>query len=93
MVLGQNAERRGDAADARAAYDRAVAVFPYAQTARVAASRTALDAGRREEAVAAILAGIGPDAPEDRDDPWAWYYRLHEPQAAILVLDLRASVR
>ena len=93
MVLGRNLEHRGDAAEARAAYDRAVAVFPHAQAARVAASRGALAAGRREEAVAAILTGIGPDAPDDRNDPWAWYYRLHEPQATSLVAELRASVR
>jgi tetratricopeptide (TPR) repeat protein len=92
MVLGRNAERLGDAAEAKAAYDRAVAVFPHAQAARVAASRLALDAGRREDAVASILAGIGPDAPDNRDDPWAWYYRLHEPQATELVVELRASV-
>jgi tetratricopeptide (TPR) repeat protein len=93
MVLGRNVERLGDAAEAKAAYDRAVAVFPYAQAARVAASRAALDAGRREVAVAGILAGMGPDAPDNRDDPWAWYYRLHEPQATSLVVALRASVR
>ena len=93
MVLGRSAERLGDAAQAKAAYDRAVAVFPHAQAARVAASRAALDAGRREEAVASILAGIGPEAPDNRDDPWAWYYRLHEPQATSLVVELRASVR
>ena len=93
MVLGRYLEHRGDAAEAKAAYDRAVAVFPYAQAARVAASRGTLAAGRREEAVTDILAGIGPDAPADRQDPWAWYYRLHEPQATSLVVELRASVR
>jgi tetratricopeptide (TPR) repeat protein len=93
MVLGQNAERLGNAAEAGAAYDRAVAVFPHAQAARVAASRAALSAGRREEAVAAIVEAIGPDAPPDREDPWAWYYRLHEPQATSLVVELRARVR
>lgn len=92
MILGQNAGRLGDAAAAKAAFDRAATVFPYAQAARVASSQAALAAGRSEEAVAAILAAIGPDAPADRRDPWAWYHRLHEPQAASLVVELRASV-
>jgi hypothetical protein len=92
-VLGRHAERLGDAAEAKAAYDRALALFPYGQAARVGTSRVALNAGRRDEAVASILDGSGPDAPPDREDPWAWYYRLHEPQATSLVLELRASVR
>jgi len=93
MVLGRNAERLGDPAEAKAAYDRALALFPYGQAARVGASRVALNAGRRDEAVASILEGTGPDAPADRLDPWEWYYRLHEPQATSLVTELRASLR
>ena len=93
MVLGRNEAQLGHAAEARAAFARAVAVFPHAQSARVASSASELAEGRAGDALAAILAGIGPDAPASRGDPWAWCFRRHEPQASDLVTDLRARAR
>ena len=58
-----------------------------------ASSAGDLAAGRAGDALASIMAGIGPDAPADRNNPWAWCYRVHEPQAASLVVDLRAMAR
>jgi tetratricopeptide (TPR) repeat protein len=93
MVLGRIEARLGHAAEARAAFERAATLFPHAQSARVASSASDLAAGRAGDALASIMAGIGPDAPADRNDPWAWCYRVHEPQATSLVVDLRAMAR
>jgi hypothetical protein len=93
MVLGRNETRLGHDAEARAAFGRAATLFPHAQAARVAASASDLAAGRASDALASILAAIGPDAPADRNDPWTWCYRVHEPQAASLLADLRAMAR
>ena len=93
MVLGRNEARLGHAAEARAAFERAATLFPHAQAARVASSAGDLAAGRAGDALASIMAGIGPDAPADRNNPWAWCYRVHEPQATSLVVDLRAMAR
>jgi hypothetical protein len=93
MVLGRNETRLGRAAAAQAAFERAATLFPHAQAARVASSASALAAGRAGDALASIMAGIGPDAPADRNDPWAWCYRVHEPQATSLVADLRAMAQ
>jgi hypothetical protein len=93
MVLGRNEERLGHAAEARAAFERAATLFPQAQAARVAASALDLAAGRVDAALASIMAVLGPDAPPDRTDPWLWCYRVHEPQALILLDGLRAMVR
>jgi tetratricopeptide (TPR) repeat protein len=93
MVLGRNEARLGRAVEARAAFARASGVFPHAQSARVASSANDLAAGRAQDALASMMAGIGPGAPPDRNDPWTWCYRVHEPQATELVTDLRARAR
>jgi tetratricopeptide (TPR) repeat protein len=91
MVLGRIADRLGDAAEARAAFERAVARYPRSQAAQVALSRVVLAEGRSPGAVEALVSALGPDA-DAPEDPWSRYFRVHEPPAAERLEELRRSV-
>ena len=93
MVLGRSEEALGRRAEAHAAFERASAVFPIAQSARVALSRYAVADSRPAEGVAGMLRSSGPDAPRDAGDPWWWYYRVHEPDSKALLAELRTGTR
>jgi tetratricopeptide (TPR) repeat protein len=91
MVLGRCETRAGHHAEARAAFERAAARYPRSRTAHVALSYLALS-GSPGMAAEALVQALGPDALDDVEDPWAWYFRRHEPDAQALLAMLRASV-
>ena len=93
MVLGRTEARLGHHAEARAAFERAAAHYPHSQAARVALSHVGLAEGRTADGVAALVRTLGPDAPEKIEDPWSWYFRLHEPDAQSCLDDLRKIVK
>ncbi len=92
IVLGRSLEHLGRFADAGAAYDRAAARAPGAQSAEIGRSRVALAQGRAAEALTMVAAVTGADAPE-RDDPWTVYFRLHDPDADALMQAWRGIVK
>jgi hypothetical protein len=90
MVLGLSADAVGRAADARRAYERAAAVFPLAQSARVGISRQALEGSHAADGLTAIVAAAGPKAARDTGDPWWSYFRVHEPNATAQIAAWRS---
>jgi hypothetical protein len=58
----------------------------------VALSYVDLGEGRPGDGVAALVRALRPDPPEKMDDPWSWYFRLHEPGAQQHLEDLRRRV-
>lgn len=91
MVLGLSEEHLGHYADAGAAYARAAALFPGAQSVEIGRSRVALAQGRAADALTTVVAVAGPEATR-RDDPWASYFRLHDPDAKTLLDTWRAGM-
>lgn len=91
MVLGRAEIRLGEPAQAHAAFQRAAARYPRSQAARVALSHVAIG-GSPGIAAEALVRALGPDGLAVTDDPWALYFRLHEPDAPALFQSLRTSV-
>ena len=78
-------------ADARRSYERALAIFPDAQAARIGLAAVISAGGNREAALAAMLPTL-TKAPAFRggDDPW-WDYYLGDAANLEALLDgLRA---
>src|SRR5688572_4574250 len=75
LFLGRAEETRGNDDAARAAYARASALFPNAQSPRLALSQIARRAGNRAAAQRELqaLAALSPDS-QRREDPWWLYY-------------------
>lgn len=93
MVLGRAEARLGRHAVARAAFDRATSRYPHSQAAQVALSHANLAEGRANEGVAALMEALGPAAADADDDPWAFYFRDHDPDATSRYDEFRRSVR
>jgi tetratricopeptide (TPR) repeat protein len=94
MMLGRAEEALGRRAEARAAFERAAARFPKAQSARVALSRLALVERRpAAEGVAALVALNTTDPQRDASDPWWWYFRTHDPDWKAQITALRTLAR
>lgn len=92
VVLGRSEEQLGHYPAAGDAYARAAARFPGAQSAELGRSRVALAQGRTTEAVAIAVGVVGPDSAE-HPDPWASYFRVHDPDAGALLAAWRAGVQ
>jgi tetratricopeptide (TPR) repeat protein len=77
LFLGGSQEALGRIELAADAYRRALALFPFAQSARVALSHLHSGQGAHSDAAAALRAMPPRDgsAASDRDDPW-WTYHL-----------------
>ena len=75
MFDGAAREGLGDAAAARASYERAAAAFPNAQSPYLALSHLARDRGDRVAALAAMQQVFSGRARTETDEPmWAYYY-------------------
>lgn len=85
LFLGAAEDGLGNQARARAAYERASALYPRAQSPRMALSRLALSAGDDGDARRAIaeIARMPPDA--ERHDPW-WSYEIASGRHASALL-------
>ena len=75
LFLGRAEETRGNDAAARAAFERASALYPKAQSPRLALSQIARRAGNRAVAQRELhaLAEL-PNNQNQREDPWWLYY-------------------
>jgi len=78
IVLGRSAEQLGEYDEAGAAYARAAACFPGAESASIGLSRVALAQGRAADGLKILVEAVGPDATE-QSDPWLDYLEYHEP--------------
>jgi len=78
LFLGRNYEALGRYEEARAELERAAALYPRAQTPRLALSHIARRTGNRAAAQRELahLAAL-PDMEGERQDPWWHYYELH----------------
>ena len=93
MVLGWSFDALQRPAEARRAFERAAAVFPLAQSARIALSRHALEGSHTAEGLAAIVETSGPKAARDAGNPWWSYFRVHDPDSKTLLAALRGQAR
>jgi len=87
LFLGAEQVALGQPAEARRAFGRAEALYPHAQSPRIAMSQFLGDTGDRQGALAALLEidrDAGPDA-----DPWWDYAKSHVPDADTLIGQLR----
>src|SRR6185503_7111067 len=95
MFLGRSAAETGDAARARAAFERAAALRPAAQSPLLALSQLAYSRGDSGEA-AALFARFAELPALDGDDPW-WIYsitagRFFVPSHREIAEDLRKEM-
>jgi len=75
LFLGRAEEARGRNEAARAAFERASALYPNAQSPRLALSQMARRAGNRQDAQRELRAIAAlPDDERRREDPWWLYY-------------------
>lgn len=84
----------GHTDDAQRSYERALALFPDSQSARLGLASALGAAGEREESVTAILPTL-TKSPEGRadDDPWWIYYDSNLVEADAELDRLRAPFR
>jgi tetratricopeptide (TPR) repeat protein len=75
LLLGRELDAAGRRADAIAAYERASAIDPSAQSPRLALSELAARAGERSVAAPAALAAIAATRDGEPADPW-WSYHV-----------------
>jgi tetratricopeptide (TPR) repeat protein len=76
LFLGDALAAAGDADGARAAFERAAALFPHAQSPWISLSRLARSRGDLAGARSMLDRVLKPEPPSRRfDDPWWTYYR------------------
>jgi tetratricopeptide (TPR) repeat protein len=71
LFLGNLHERRNDAAAAAAAYEDALRLLPFGQSAQLAVSQLAHRAGARKRAADLAASALAEQRPPP--DPWWWY--------------------
>jgi tetratricopeptide (TPR) repeat protein len=93
LLLGGELDAMGNRDRARDAYGRAAALFPRAQSPKLALSQMANRAGDRRLALDAIRSVLGPPADQfDRVDPW-WTYHMEQGRSAdVQLARLRAAM-
>jgi len=91
LILGRSEEQLGRFEEAGAAYARAAARFPGAESASIGLSRVALAQGRAADGLKILVDAVGPFSTE-KPDPWLEYLKLHDPDAKTLLDAWRAGV-
>jgi tetratricopeptide (TPR) repeat protein len=82
LLVGGELDALGNRDRARVAYQSAAALYPRAQSPKLALSQLANRAGDRRAALEAIRPVLGPPANEfDRGDPW-WTYHMEQGRSA-----------
>src|SRR5688572_16870223 len=92
MFLGNEADTLGLIDEARRSYERAGALYPQAQSPRLAISSLAARAGNRAEALSSVESVLGRDEAQFADDPWWSYYTSQSRDLEGIVTALYASV-
>jgi tetratricopeptide (TPR) repeat protein len=96
MILGRSQAQLDRPRETLAAFERAAALLPGAQSARIALSRQALVDGHPIDGLESMLDAIGPEAltrGRAAGDPWFAYFRFHEPDAKTLLTTFRETVK
>jgi tetratricopeptide (TPR) repeat protein len=95
LFIGAAYEALGRYDEAAAAYERAAARFPGAQSPLIALSQLARRRGDRGGALAAMARMFALPMPEDgdREDPWWFYYTVQARNADDLLERVRAPFR
>ena len=90
QFLGAEEEALGNRDAAQAAYERAAALFPHAQSPLLALSQLARRYGDRNGALRAAdrLFALQDDPDNERDDPWWTYYLVQARSADDLLVAL-----
>jgi tetratricopeptide (TPR) repeat protein len=88
QFLGAEEEALGNREAAQAAYERAAALFPHAQSPLLALSQLARRFGDRNGALRAAdrLFALQDDPDNERDDPWWTYYLVQARDADDLLV-------
>lgn len=89
LVAGDAAESLGEMNDARAHYQRAIGLFPRAQSARLGLSRVLRLGGDEKEAAETLMPALSPANHADDDDPWWVYYQGDAPNLPTLLEQVR----
>jgi tetratricopeptide (TPR) repeat protein len=76
---------------ARPAFDRAAALYPTAQSPRLALSHLAILEFRHREAIDQLPAAVTSEARDDHD-PWMLVHRAHAPVADVLLGEMRREL-
>ena len=84
MFLGRELDHLGDVAGARAAYERAMALAPQAQSPRVGLSQILMRGGDRSAALDLVLPALAVEAVQQAEPMWN-YYAAAGREAATLV--------
>ena len=92
MVRGRTLDAVGRQREALTVFERATAIRPGAQSARLAISRQMLVDGHATDGLRVLDDALGPGARRG-DDPWYDYFRFHEPDAWTLLADFRAMAQ
>ncbi len=92
LVLGRQEHTLGRKAEAVRHYENAAALFPNAQSPRLALSQLARQSGDPNAARYVVEILAAPQAESDRDDPWLSYYLPHREDAARLMREMRERV-
>ncbi len=90
LFLGRAEQATGNPAAARASYERAAAIFPYAQSPYLALSQLARQSGDRAGALGAFQPLRFPADGQDRDDPWWNYHASAGRHADAWLAELRS---
>ena len=88
MFLGAEVEALGRADEARQAYERAGALYPLAQSPRLALSALATRSGDRAAALEAIETVLHRGSVDQADDPWWDYFVAQARGTDALLADL-----
>ena len=88
LLLGYQEEALGRRDEARRRYEQAAALYPHAQSPRLALSALARQTGDRVSAQHSLQALAAMD-DDDRLDPWWLFYEPHKDDAAALVDQMR----
>ena len=92
LILGRSAEQLGQFEEAGAAYSRAAARYPGAESASIGRSRVALAQGRTADGMKILVDAVGPFSTE-HPDPWLEYLKFHDPDADTLLTAWRAGLK
>lgn len=95
LFAGEAALALDRPSESRASYERALAAYPGAQSARLGLATALRTAGDRAAAVNAVMTTltIEPMTRDVRDDPWWEYYEGDAANVERLLQELRATVR
>jgi tetratricopeptide (TPR) repeat protein len=92
MFLGAEASALDLVDEARAAYEQASELYPWAQSPHLGISALVARTGDRAEALAAIAPVLNGDEPVLTDDPWWTYYTSQARDLPDIVESMYAAV-